>query len=230
MAGNKTNNRKLIVFETDNTILKENFIDACAGKFVFDEEVSRLKNTEKDPVVLIKAVAKLFSGLAKGDLLKVLGNIPLIEDTGRVIKKLREQGHIVGILTNGFQFVAHYIKNKFGLDFAVGNRLHFSNEIATGEITIPAYYYYHGGNKCDHNYCKTNALVCIAENYGIPVADCIAIGSNNNDRCIMEQSGTGIAFCSKDNHLINKAAQSITKPSFEELLQDNLYIKKKAAR
>jgi len=227
MSRNRSTNTKLIVFEIDDTVLKGNFIDSCAGKFVFDEEISRLKSTEKDPVVLIKAIAKLFCGLDKGDLIKVLYNIPLVEDAGQVIKKLKEHGHIVGMLTNGFQFVAHHIKNKFGLDFAIGNRLHFFNETATGEITIPAYYYYHGGNKCNHNYCKTNALVCVAENYGISISDCIAIGSGKNDCCIIEQSGTGVAFCSKDSSLVNAAHRSITKPSFEELLQDGYFIKKR---
>jgi glucosyl-3-phosphoglycerate synthase len=221
-------NKKMIVFEMDDTLLRGRFIEACADKFVFDEELAKLKSSDSDPAVVIKNVAKLFCGLSREQLLTVISRMTIIDESAKVIKELQRQGHIVGIISDSYQFAVDYIKDLLGADFGIGNRLDFTNGKATGEIAIPAYFYYQGEGECEHTYCKTNALIFTAKNYNIPVKNTVTIGSAASDLCIIKRSGLGIAFCTKDQQLRTEANKVIDKLSFAVLLNIDHLIKKEA--
>ena len=218
MSEQKNASQKMIVFEMDDTLLRGRFIDACADKFVFDEELTRLRQTEKDPVVLIKSVGKLFQGLSEDQLLTVISRMTIIDEAAKVIKQLQKQGHIVGIISDSFQFAVDYIKKMLGADFAIGNRLEFAEGKVTGEITVPAYYYYQSNDSCDHNYCKSNALMYAGKSYNISPSETIAVGAVANDICMIQKAGVGIAFCTKDKELRMAADKTIDKLSFALLL------------
>ena len=111
-----------------------------------------------------------------------------------------------------------YLKNKLDADFALANHLDFFEGKATGEVTIPSWFYYHLESKCSHSLCKTNALMHIARKYDISLGNCIAVGDSKNDLCMIEQAGMGIAFCTNDPQLRTAADKSIDKSSFSELL------------
>jgi len=223
--------RKMVVFDMDDTLLRGRFIDACADKFLFDEELARLRKTETDPAVLTKRIAGLLKGLSLGDLLQVAGSIPLVDDAMDVVQEIRKQGNVVGIISDSYQFVVDYVKNKLGADFALGNQLAFFEGKATGEVTIPSYFYYHLESKCKHTLCKTNALMHSAHKYDISLENCITISSNERDRCMIEQGGMGIAFCTQNKLLRSKADKTIDQLSFAEMLEANaLRNKKKEVR
>lgn len=211
--------RKMIVFDMDNTVLQGRFIDACADKFSFDEKLARLRSTEKDPAVLTKRIAELLRGLSMGELLEVASSIPFVNDTIEVVELLRKRGNVVGIISDSYQFVTDYVKNKLEADFAIGNQLDFFEGKATGEVTIPSYFYYQLESKCDHPLCKTNALRHIGYKYNIALENCIAIGDSASDLCMIEQAGMGIAFCTKNTRLRKAADKIIDQLSFADLLE-----------
>lgn len=210
--------RKMVVFDMDNTLLQGRFIDTCARKFSFTGELEKLRMIEKDPAVLTKRIAKMLKGLSLGELLEVAASIPVIADAVDIVEKLRKQGNIVGIISDSYQFVTDYLKNKLNADFALGNQLEFFEGKATGEVTIPSSFFYHPESKCNHSLCKTNALVHIANMYSISIENCIAIGDSENDVCMVEHSGTGIAFCTQNMQLRNVANLAIDNLSFKKLL------------
>lgn len=222
------NLRKMFVFDMDKTLLQGRFIDTCAKKFSFEEKLQALRTIVKDQAVLTKRIAELLKGIPLGELLQVAASIPLVEDAIEVIGQLRKKGNIAGIISDSYQFVADYVKNKLDADFAIGNHLEFFEGNATGEVTIPSCFYYSIQSKCSHSLCKTNALVYIGHKYGISPENCIATGDGENDRCMIEQAGMGIAFCT-DNDLLKKVADKvINRPSFVDLLDtQTLYIKNK---
>lgn len=210
--------RKLIVFDMDDTLLKGRFIDTCAEKLSFTDRLSGLRIIENDPSVLTKRIAELLKGTSMGELLQVAASIPLVDDAVHVIEQLRKKGNVVGIITDSYQFVADYIKNKAGADFAMGNHLDFFEGYSTGEVTIPSWFYYSMHSKCSHSLCKTNALMHAAHKHGISLENCITIGDSVNDRCMIENAGMGVAFCSTDPILKKVADKIIDKKSFRELL------------
>lgn len=211
--------RKLIVFDMDDTLLQGRFIDVCAQKYLFDEELARLRSIEKDPAVLTKRIAKLLQGLPLGELLQVAASIPLVNDAVEVVEELRRQGNVVGIISDSYQFIADFVKNKLDADFALGNQLEFFEGKATGEVTIPSWFYYSLQSKCNHSLCKTNALMHVVRQYDIALQNCIAVGDSGNDLCMIENAGMGVAFCTKNKLLQNRADKVVVQKSFSFLLE-----------
>lgn len=220
--------KKLLVFDMDNTLLRGRFIDTCAAKFSFEKELTILRSSEKDPAVLTKRIAMLLRGLSHGELLQVASSIPVVEDTVEVIEQLKQKGVKVGIISDSYQLVVDYVKNKVGADFALGNRLEFFEGKATGEVIIPSWFYNNLKSRCNHTICKTNALQQIARKHNISFENCITIGDSENDLCMIEQSGMGIAFCSDNEKLRSNADMIIDRHSFFQLLSlEGLPAKKK---
>lgn len=212
--------RKLFIFDMDNTLLRGRFIDSCAARYLFTDELARLREIENDPAVLTKRIAKLLKGIPMGELLKLAASIPIVDDAAAVIENLRKQGNVVGIISDSYQFVTDYVKNKLGADISLGNQLDFYEGKATGEVTNPSWYYYHLESKCNHPLCKTNALMHIARKYDILLENCITIGDGANDLCMIEKAGMGIAFCSENTALKNAADKIIHEHSFAGLLDE----------
>lgn len=211
--------RKMIVFDMDNTLLRGRFIDACAERFNFTDELQHLRKSEADTAVRTKQIAKLLKGQPLGELLKVVSSIPLVDDAEKIVTALKQQGYIIGIISDSYQFVVDFVKNKLAADFALANSLDFFEGKATGEVTIPSYFYNHPDSKCAHTICKTNSLVHIIHKYDVVLENCVTIGDSENDLCMIEQAGMGIAFCTDNPALRNVADKVIEKPSFSPLLE-----------
>ncbi|MFZ6025188.1 MAG: HAD-IB family phosphatase [Bacteroidota bacterium] len=210
--------QKMVVFDMDDTILKGRFVDTFASRFNLTEQLQDIRKKIVDRTVRTKAIARLFKGKTIQDLLVTVDSIELIADVKKVIVSLHERGYIVGIITDSYDFVANHIKNKIGADYFLANELEFSNNIATGEVKIPSFFFRHEESFCLHNICKSNALDHILQKYGIDHGNCIAIGDSENDICMVRKSGFGIAFRSKDQYLKQSADLLIQEESFAALL------------
>ncbi|MBC7850354.1 MAG: HAD-IB family phosphatase [Chitinophagaceae bacterium] len=217
--------RKMIVFDMDNTLLKGRFIDLCASRFEFTDELGYLRKTETEAAVLTKKIARLLKGIRLTELTDVAETIPLIDDTVAVIAQLKLQGYHVGIISDSYQFVVDHVRLKIRADFSIGNQLEFFSGKATGEVTIPSQFYHHVGSKCKHPICKTNALMHVAAAHSIQLENCITIGDSENDLCMIEKAGMGIAFCTTNTFLRSAADKIIDKQSFSELLPAGIHQK-----
>jgi glucosyl-3-phosphoglycerate synthase len=211
--------KKMVVFDMDNTLLLGRFIDRCAERFGFTDQLKKLREANEEPAVLTKRIARLLKGCSLADMLKVAGSIPVIDDASRVVHHLKQEGYITGIISDSYQFVVDFVKSKIGAEFAVGNQLEFYNGRATGEVTIPSLFYYHGNSKCNHGLCKTNALMHLGDKYGVSLSNCMVVGDSENDLCMVENAGLGVAFCTTHTGLRKVADRIIEKPSFGELIE-----------
>lgn len=210
--------KKMVVFDMDNTLLRGRFIDTCAARFGFERELAAIREAGADPAVTTKKIAGLLKGLSMGELLQVATSIPLVDDAENVVADLKAKGNIVGIISDSYQIIVDLVRNRIGGDFAIGNRLEYFEGKATGEVIIPSLFYHTLESRCGHTICKTNALMHVASRYNISLDNCIAIGDSENDRCMVEQSGMGIAFCSAHEPLRNSADLILDSPSFQPLL------------
>ncbi|MBL0267282.1 MAG: HAD-IB family phosphatase [Chitinophagaceae bacterium] len=210
--------RKMFVFDMDNTLLRGRFIDTLAMKYQFQAELEKLREMEQEPAVRTKRIAKLVKGLSRGDILQVAPGNPLVDDAADVVALVRGQGNIVGIISDSYQVVVEMVKNKLGADFAIGNRLEYFEGKATGEVIIPSLFYNNLESKCGHSICKTNALMHIAHRYQISLNNCITVGDSENDLCMIEKAGMGVAFCTDNDLLKEKADMFISDYSFKALL------------
>lgn len=210
--------QKMVVFDMDDTILKGRFVDTYASRFHLTEQLQEIRKKITDRTVRTKAIAQLFKGKNIRDLLLTVDSIELIADVKKVISSLHKRGYIVGIITDSYDFVASHIKDKIGADYFLANELEFSNNVATGEVKIPSFFFRHEESSCLHTICKSNALDHILHKYGIDYGNCMAIGDSENDICMVRKSGFGIAFRSKDAYLKQSADLLIHEESFSPIL------------
>lgn len=213
------NAKKMVAFDMDDTILKGRFVDTFAAKFNLTNELAEIRKKITDSTLRTKAIAKLFKGKHVGELLETVDSIELIEDAADVVTELHNRGYIVGIITDSYGFVANHIKHKIGADYFLANELEFSNSVATGEVKIPSFFFHNEHSSCLHTICKSNALDHILHKYDINHGNCIAIGDSENDICMVQKSGFGIAFRSKNEYLKQTADLLINEERFTPLLE-----------
>lgn len=209
---------KLVIFDMDNTLLRGRFIDACANQFGFTPKLMEIRLLGNDNISLTKQIATLLKGKSLADLISVADEIPIVNGTKEIVAELKRRGYIVGIISDSYDCITDHIKNKLAIDFSLSNELEFSKSICTGEVKIPSFFFSNPNSRCKHTFCKTNALLSILNQYGIQKENCMAIGDSLNDLCMINEAGTGVAFCS-DNELLNHHADVIiSRPDFIELL------------
>jgi glucosyl-3-phosphoglycerate synthase len=210
--------KKMILFDLDNTIFIGRFIDKVAEKHNFQKELLDIVTVNQESFLITKLIARLLTGLNVSQILSVVEDIPLVTDTTEVISELKKRGYIVGIVSDGYEFVAQHVASKVGMDFVMANELEFSNGVATGEITIPSYSVKTDKSFCNHNFCKSNTLFYLSEKYDIPLDNIIAVGDSEYDICMVKYAGIGVAFCSHNRILNTVADKVIETKSFKPIL------------
>lgn len=209
---------KMIVFDMDDTILISRFINECADIFGFRAKLDELRFNEKDPIILTKRVGLLLKNKTMDDLLHVISNMQMAENIKEVVKAYKEKGYLVGIISHSYTLVTNYIKQQIGADFSVAHQLEFIEGKATGEVSLPSYFFGSPDSVCGHSFCKTNALQHVCEKYNVSMKNCIAVGDSKDDRCMITYAGKGVAFCTTDELLEKIADSNIKTRNFEPLL------------
>lgn len=189
--------RKLIVFDLDDTLIKGCFMDYFAGTYDMIDQLNRIRRSEKNPIIKAKMIAQLLLGKSIHDIIQVVDNIPVVSGAVEVIAELRERGYMVGIISDGFDFIANHVKNKLGMDFSIANELEFSKSVCTGEVKIPSYFFKSPESVCGHTYCQTNAMLRVMEKFDISRQDALAIGKSRYYSCLLTESGKGLALTGK---------------------------------
>ena len=209
---------KMIVMDMDETILKKRFINECAESFGFIPQLEELRFREKDPIILTKRIGLLLKNRTMDELLHVISKMEMADNIKEVMQTFRQKGYRTGIISHSYTLIANYVKQQIGADFSVAHQLEFFDGKATGEVNLPSYFFGSPDSICGHSFCKTNALQHVCEKYNVPMKNCIAVGDNKDDRCIIAYAGKGVAFCTTDELLEKIAHKSIKERNFEPLL------------
>ena len=211
--------RKMVVFDMDNTVLQGRFIDACARKYNFRQALALLQNIDKNSISLARRIGSFLKAKPVQELVRIADDMPVIRDIPAVITELRQRNYTVGIISDSSDIITGHIAKKIGADFYLSYNLQQIEGISTGEVSIPAYFYYSENSSCDHPVCKTNALRHACREHNVPVQNCIVAGDKESDLCMLSHAGIGVAFCTSSDLLKNLAGRHIDKPAFSELLE-----------
>ena len=209
---------KMVIFDMDNTILEDSFITTAAEALGFKKDLIKIVTSNDNAYLRTKNIAKLLKGRSVDEILNVADSIPIVRDAEFVISELRRRGYICGIISDSYDVVTNHIKNKLGMDFSIGNELEFSKSVATGEVKVPSSFLKTPKSSCNHDFCKTNVMMQLAEHYGIELKNIITVGDSENDICMVRDSGTGVAFMSNSKYLNLVADNEIKERSFMSLL------------
>ena len=210
---------KIAIFDMDNTLLTKSFIHACSQKFNFQSELLDIVSSQQNPFIRTKQIAKLLKGKTVNDLIQVAEEIPITTNAEKLIYHLRERGYKIGIISDSYDYITNYFVNKLRLDFSLANELEFSKSIVTGEVKIPSFFLPNSKSICNHEICKSHALVTICNELTIDIENTIAIGDGENDICMVRKAGIGIAYCSS-NQTLNLVADFIIKEKDMGLIND----------
>jgi phosphoserine phosphatase len=91
------------------------------------------------------------------------------------------------VVSGGFTTVIQRLVDELGLDFAAANDLEVADGKLTGRVTGPIV----------DRAAKAAALRQFAEQAGVPLAQCVAIGDGANDIDMISAAGLGVAFNAK---------------------------------
>jgi len=217
-AHRQTKSRKLVLFDMDNTLLAGRFIDFCADTFGFKNELKKLRSFEGDSILMTKRIARLLKGKPVDELIKVVEKIPIVKGAQGIITELKKRGYLVGIVSDSYDVITNYLKNKLSLDFTLSNVLEFSGNVCTGEVKIPSFFFKDSTSLCDHAVCKTNALLSVLKGLEIKNKNVIVVGDSVNDLCMIRNAGMGVAFNSREEIVKQQADMVIDQASLHELL------------
>ncbi len=207
--------KKIALFDMDNTILRGSFIKTAAKKLGLEEQlITVVKNTNK-PIARTKQIAKLLKGIHISELTAIFELIEITPNFESLIADLKQKGFLIGIVSDSYSFLTHLLIKKYGLELSFSNDLEFKGGVCTGEVRIPSYFVQTSSKHCNHEYCKSNILAYLKEQYQISNKNTVMVGDGENDVCLVKKAGLGISFCSTHESLDQYADMVVKEANFE---------------
>ncbi|MEM8593856.1 MAG: phosphoserine phosphatase SerB [Pseudomonadota bacterium] len=182
---------KLFVFDMDSTLIDAEVIDELAHYADVQDEVQRItasamrgdidfNESFQQRVVLLK-------GIQRSALSDIASRLPFMPGLVSLFSGLNERGIKTAIVSGGFQYFADYLKQTLDANYAFANELEVDGEyltgVSVGEVVDP--------------YKKREILKRLAQEEGLELQQCVAVGDGANDLLMLEAAGIGIAFHAK---------------------------------
>jgi phosphoserine phosphatase len=204
-------NKRIIFFDMDSTLVDMEVIDEMARRAGVHREVARITGKamrgEFDfEMSLIQRVA-LLKGLSEKALSEIRDNISLSPGVEDLVTTLKYLGYRLGIVTGGFDFFAHPLKEKLGFDFACANQLEIKDGKLTGKLL---------GEIVDAAR-KARFVNQTACDQGILLDQTVCVGDGANDALMLAQAGLAIAYNAKKG-LDRSANVALGKSSMTDIL------------
>ncbi len=183
--------KRLIVFDMDSTLVDAEIIDELAKVAGVEAEVRKLTekamNGEIDFKKALEERVKLLKGLPVEIMERIYENIKLTEGAKELIESLKKAGYKVALISGGFTYFTEKLKRELKLDYAFGNELEIKDGKLTGRIK----------GRIITAEEKAKIIEEIAKKEGISRENIVAVGDGANDKIMIEKAGLGIAFNAK---------------------------------
>jgi phosphoserine phosphatase len=180
--------KRLVVFDVDSTLIEGEVIEMLAARAGAEPQVREITDAamrgELDFEESLHRRVALLKGLPVSAVDEVARAQTLTPGARTTIRTLKRLGFYCGVVSGGFtQTVAHLVKD-LNLDFSAANTLEIADGKLTGRVV---------GDVVDRPG-KATALRRFADQFGVPLAQCVAIGDGANDIDMLSAAGLGVAF------------------------------------
>lgn len=184
-------NRRLVVFDMDSTLIKQEVIDELAKEAGVGEQVSRVTERamagEIDFDESLRERVALLEGLPETALLNVASRLEMNEGAERLMQRLNQLGMKTAILSGGFSYFGESLRKRLNMDYVHANELEIVDGKLTGKVK----------GEIVNGACKARLLAEIAAQEGLVLEQVIAVGDGANDLQMLGKAGLGIAFHAK---------------------------------
>lgn len=203
---------RLILFDVDSTLIKQEVIDLLADKSGHGREVqqitARAMKGEIDFAQALSARVSLLEGLPESVFDEVIDQISFAEGFDELFSYLRKNGFLVGAVSGGFHNVLDKLFAQLQLDFLKANVLEVVDGRLTGKITSAPI----------DRMAKARALREFAALHNIELENTVAVGDGANDIDMIEIAGLGVSYMGKEI-LRQKADLHLEKAGLNALIQ-----------
>jgi phosphoserine phosphatase len=203
---------RLILFDVDSTLIKQEVIDLLADKSGHGNEVQQITAMAmRGEIDFAQALAKrvsLLEGLPESVFTEVLNQISFAEGFDELFSYLRKNGFLVGAVSGGFHNVLDKLFAQLQLDFLKANVLEVVDGKLTGKITAAPV----------DRLAKAQALREFAALHKIELGNTVAVGDGANDIDMIELAGLGVSYMGKEI-LRQKADLHLEKAGLNALIQ-----------
>ncbi|HEX3537508.1 MAG TPA: phosphoserine phosphatase SerB [Stellaceae bacterium] len=183
--------KRLLAADLESTIIENEMLDELAefiGKRAEVSEITRrAMNGELDFEQALAARVALLKGLPASVLDEAAARIRLMPGARELVATMRASGARTLLVSGGFSVFAEPIAAQLGFDCVVCNRLDIAHGKIAGTVAPPIV----------TRETKRDALVALANESSIALADTAAIGDGANDLPMLHAAGLGIAFHAK---------------------------------
>jgi phosphoserine phosphatase len=183
--------KRLVVFDVDSTLVQGEVIEMLAERAGCGTQVRAITEAamrgELDFTQSLRRRVALLAGLPVGVLAEVTSALVLTAGARTTVRTLKRLGFRCGAVSGGFTQVVQPVAEDLGLDFCAANELEIREGKLTGQVI---------GSVLDRSG-KADALRRAAEHFGVPLAQCVAVGDGANDIDMLAAAGLGVAFNAK---------------------------------
>ncbi|TLM73090.1 phosphoserine phosphatase SerB [Pseudarthrobacter sp. NamB4] len=183
--------RKMLIMDVDSTLIQQEVIEllaAYAGKF---EEVAAVTEAamrgELDFTQSLHARVAVLAGLPADVVRSVREEVKLSLGAADLVAAFKAAGHVVAVVSGGFNQILEPIADELGLDHWQANELEIVDGVLTGKVLGPVV----------DRAAKEKFLREWAAAEGIALEHTIAVGDGANDLDMLGAAGIGVAFNAK---------------------------------
>ena len=194
-------NFKLIAFDMDSTLINIECVDEIADFVGCKAEVAAITEAAMRGEITdfkdsLRQRVALLRGVTMADLERVYSERLRINPGAlELVRACQAAGLKTLLVSGGFTFFAHRVREQLGIDFVRANVLEVRSSTNCGELTgrlVDQAW----GDICDGAE-KRRTLLEVASLLGIEPDECIAMGDGANDLLMMAQAGLSVAFHAK---------------------------------
>jgi phosphoserine phosphatase len=183
--------RKFLIMDVDSTLIRQEVIELLAAYAGKREEVTAVTEAamrgELDFAQSLHARVAVLAGLPADVVDSVRAEVTLSDGAAELVAAFKAAGHVVAVVSGGFNQILRPIAEGLGLDYWIANELEIVDGALTGRVL---------GDVVDRA-AKEKYLREWAAAEGIPMEHTIAVGDGANDLDMLGAAGIGVAFNAK---------------------------------